>query len=223
MKLSFIYQYISLNQEVLKIIQTLRKCPKAGIIPILEIEDSLQIPLDPVKTALLKSRAPEALKSILSYAIGQDLNRNISFRINANDTKEFGLDINMLHELKPFIKWGSLFIPKVNSEEVLAEYIKSLDGIDYEELVVLAESKSFFDNYTGIIELCKSERIKKSILVIGITFMISGNLSGRSSATWELNRSSAEKAGMKKPTISIFSKPIDIIQYPWSGKVLPCA
>jgi len=161
MKLKFIYQYISLNQDIQKILQTLRKCPKAGVIPILDIEDSLQIPLDPVKTAILKSRARETLKSVLSLVKKQDFNIKISFRINATDTMEFSNDTRMLGELNPLINWGSLFLPKVHSAEVLSEYLKALNGVNYDELVVMAESKAFFDNYPGIISLCKAEGINK--------------------------------------------------------------
>jgi citrate lyase beta subunit len=161
MKLKYIYQYISLNQDARKILQNLKKCRKSFIIPILDIEDSLQIPLDPVKSSNLKSRARETLKVVFCLAKEQELKLTISFRINALETMEFIHDIRMLQELNPLINWGSLFLPKVHSAEVLAEYIKALDGINYEELVIMAESKSFFDNYSEIFSLSKAKGIHK--------------------------------------------------------------
>jgi citrate lyase beta subunit len=155
MKLTWIYQYISLNQEVLKILQILKKCPKTCIIPILDLEDSLQIPLDPEKTAILKSRAREILKSVLSLATEQDLQVRISLRINAFNTEEFRHDMAMLHEINPLITWGSLFLPKVHSADVLSAYLHALEEIRYDELVVMAESKAFFDHYPEIIRLCQ--------------------------------------------------------------------
>lgn len=161
MKLEFIYQYISLNQEVLKIIQILKKCPKACIIPILDIEDSLQIPLDPEKTAILKSRARITLKELLLQAKELDLKTGPCIRINATDTTEFRNDIHMLRELNELVSWKGIFLPKVHSADVLTEYIINLKGINYKELVVMAESRAFFTNYKDIIGLCKSEGICK--------------------------------------------------------------
>ncbi len=161
MKLEFIYQYISLNQEVPKIIQTLKKCPKACINPILDIEDSLQIPLDPEKTAILKSRARITLKEVLLQAKEQDLKTGPCIRINATDTTEFHNDIQMLRELNELVSWKGIFLPKVHSADVLTEYISNLKGVKYQELVVMAESRAFFSNYKDIIALCKPERISK--------------------------------------------------------------
>lgn len=161
MKLTWIYQYISLNQEVPKILQTLKKCPKACIIPILDLEDSLQIPLDPEKTALLKARARKILKTVLQIAKEQDLKIKTSLRINATDTVEFVNDIELLKEINPLVTWGSLFLPKVHSAEILKEYINALDGINYEEMVVMAESQAFFDHCPEIIRLCKANHINK--------------------------------------------------------------
>ncbi|MCK9401456.1 MAG: aldolase/citrate lyase family protein [Bacteroidales bacterium] len=161
MKLNRIYQYISLNQEVPKILQTLKKCQKASIIPILDLEDSLQIPFDPEKTAVLKARARKILKTVLQIAKEQDLKIKTSLRINATDTVEFVNDIELLKEINPLITWGSLFLPKVHSAEILKEYINALDGINYEEMVVMAESQAFFDNYKEIITICKGEKIDK--------------------------------------------------------------
>jgi len=161
MKLKFICQYISLNQEVQKILQILKKCPKACIVPVLDIEDSLQIPLDPEKTTLLKSRARVTLQSLLKLVNEMDLEMDICIRINATDTEEFSKDILMLEELAPLINWTGIYLPKVHSEEVLALYINSLRKVNYSELVVIAESQGFFDNYPGIISLCKSKDINK--------------------------------------------------------------
>jgi citrate lyase beta subunit len=161
MKLNWIYQYISLNQEVPKILQTLKKCPKACIIPILDLEDSLQIPLDPHKTRILKARAREILTTVLNLAKEQEITVKTSLRINAIDTDEFSNDLSLLRKINSLVAWGSIFLPKVHSEKVLLSYIKALKGINYEELVVMAESRSFFDHCPGIIHQCRVNKIKK--------------------------------------------------------------
>lgn len=161
MKLNWIYQYISLNQEVPKILQTLKKCPKACIIPVLDVEDSLQIPLDPDKTRLLKSRAREILYQVLKLAGEQKIPLVTCLRINSIDTVEFEYDLEMLHKIRSMVRWGGIFLPKVHSAEVLESYVRALDGIPYDELVVMAESRSFFDHAAEITGLCKARRIKK--------------------------------------------------------------
>jgi citrate lyase beta subunit len=161
LNLTWIYQYISLNQEVPKILHTLKKCPKACIIPILDLEDSLQIPLDPLKTAVLKARAREILKTLLETAKELDLRIHTSLRINATDSIEFIHDVEMLKEIESRVTWGSIFLPKVHSAEILKEYIDALRGTNYEELVVMAESQAFFDNFKEIMPVCKAEKIHK--------------------------------------------------------------
>jgi citrate lyase beta subunit len=161
MKCKWIYQYISLNQNENKILQTIRKSSKACILPLLDLEDSLQIPLDPKKTSSLKARAREILRHVLEMAMAQDLKVKICLRINACDTEEFKKDIEMLQQLAPLVSWAGLFLPKVHSVEVLQEYMESLNGIHYDELVVMAESKAFFENQKEIIRLCNSSNIDK--------------------------------------------------------------
>jgi citrate lyase beta subunit len=159
--LKWIYQYISLNQEDQKILQNLKKCPRACVVPILDVEDSLQIPLDPEKTAFLKGQARVTLRNVISMARSLDLKTGVSLRINAFETKEFSNDREMLFSLRDQIRWGSLFLPKVHSAETLQNYLDALKGIDYEELVVMAETQAFFDNQQSILKLCKDNRITK--------------------------------------------------------------
>jgi hypothetical protein len=67
----------------------------------------------------------------------------------------------MLRELIDLVTWKTIFLPKVHSAAVLTEYISNLKGINYDELVVMAESLAFFTNYKDIVDLCKTERISK--------------------------------------------------------------
>jgi citrate lyase beta subunit len=159
--LQYIYQYISLNQEDQKILQNLKKCPRACVVPILDVEDSLQIPLDPERTAYLKHQARITLRNVLSMARSLGLKSGISLRINAFETPEFPNDREMLHDLRNDIRWGSLFLPKVHSAETLQNYLDALEGIGYEELVVMAETQAFFNNQQAILQLCKKNGIKK--------------------------------------------------------------
>jgi citrate lyase beta subunit len=161
MKLTWVYQYISLNQPVIKILQTLRKCANKDIIPILDIEDSLQIPLQPEKSLMLKEKARGILCEVLSIAKKSNLSLKASIRINSLDSQEFIRDIKVLKGIGEEISWGSIILPKVHSSSILQDYIKELEGIRYDELVVIAESKAFFENSDEIISTCKENAISK--------------------------------------------------------------
>jgi len=161
MKLKWTYQYISLNQPEQKILQTLRKCASHSILPILDVEDSLQIPLDPDKTFMLKEKARKILARIVSDARVKKIDLHSSIRINAQDTNEFANDMDMLRELEPMICWDSIFLPKVHSADVLNQYLHALKGIRYRELVVMAESRAFFEHTQEIIQVCKTNAIFK--------------------------------------------------------------
>jgi hypothetical protein len=161
MKLKWTYQYISLNQPEQKILQTLRKCTGNGILPILDVEDSLQIPLDPIKTKLIKERARQILGRVLSLGHENKIPIHASIRINAQDTNEFGNDMSMLRDLEPMICWDSIFLPKVHSAGVLQHYVTALKGIRFGELVVMAESRAFFENAGEIVTQCKQFNVSK--------------------------------------------------------------
>jgi len=161
MKIQSLYQYISLNQEVEKTIQLLKKMPRASITPILDLEDSLEIPLDKERTLVLKKRARQNIHDLSDKISGEDLQLELNLRINFSGSEHFEEDIRLLTELKDRIDWNIIVLPKVHDASVLKQYTEALSEISYKDLIVIAESKEFLENDTEILDACEKLNVNK--------------------------------------------------------------
>nr|NQU92075.1 hypothetical protein [Bacteroidota bacterium] len=161
MTLSKCYQYISLNQDVQNIFQIIKKASGAGICTILDVEDSIEIPLHPERTKILKALARENLEMLLDLMDERNTQLPLSIRINMAGSEQFDKDIVMLNALAERLVWRSIVLPKTASTDYLQETHDTLKKVRYHELVIIAETADFFVNAQSIVKKCDELKIKK--------------------------------------------------------------
>ncbi len=161
METEWIYQYISLNQDPEKIIRIIDKVSRHSILPVLDVEDSLQIPLNDKRTLELKLRARNCLKDVINILNLNKKDYSLCLRVNAVESPEFIKDLKVLNKLNNKVVWDSLFIPKVHSGFVLNSYLDNLYGINFNEIVVMIESQDGMNNLNEIMKVAKANHVTK--------------------------------------------------------------
>ena len=161
MKPEWVYQYISLNQKPEKIVRIIEKVSKHSILPVLDVEDSLEIPLNVMRTLELKSRARNCLVEVINILNSNKKDYSLCLRINSIESPEFIKDLKVLNKLNDKVVWDCLFIPKVHSGSILNSYLNNLHGINLNEIVVMIESLDGMNNLNEIMKVAKANQVSK--------------------------------------------------------------
>jgi citrate lyase beta subunit len=149
----WIFQYVSLNQKPEKLLQIVRKLARCSFNPILDLEDSMQIPLDPNRTAQLKSNARNYLRQLIGSLNDEDKKANLYLRLNSVENREFINDLSLLREVGDQVWWKGFFLPKIHSAAVLEQYFNKLQNIAFEEMIVMIESERGVNNLDEILDM----------------------------------------------------------------------
>jgi citrate lyase beta subunit len=157
----WVYQFVSLNQKPEKIVKIIEKLAKHSIFPVLDIEDSLEIPLDKVRTRELKSRARESLMTVLDLLVVKKVDYSLNIRVNSINSPEFIKDLRTLDKLKDRITWNAIFIPKVHSQSILKKYIEKLSSLKYNEIIIIIESFLGLNNLDEILDFASTHSVSK--------------------------------------------------------------
>ncbi len=161
MRPEWIYQYISLNQKPEKIVRIIEKVSRHSILPVLDVEDSLEIPLNVKRTLELKSRARRCLEDVINLLSSNKKDYSLCLRVNSIESPEFIKDLKVLNKLSDKVVWDSLFIPKVHSGLILNSYIDNFNGINFDDIIVMIESQNGRNNLTEIMKVAKANHVSK--------------------------------------------------------------
>jgi citrate lyase beta subunit len=151
-----LYQYLSLNNEVSTICSTLERNHKAGVKTVLDLEDSLEIPGAPERSAQSRVMAREKLAN---QVVQKSLMPSMGVRINHVSSSDFALDVECLQQLNGHI--DHLIIPKVNSAAELVAYHQALKTVRCKELIILLETIDGFQQLEEILETANRLHINK--------------------------------------------------------------
>lgn len=129
----------------------MRRMFDLGCTPVLDIEDSVQDTLHPELTPSLKQEARDSLVAFLKEG-RLNLTKPIGLRINAISTDEFERDIAMLSQARTMLNLHSIWLPMVDSGEVLVDVDRVLRkaGVDFQQLIPIVETVAGRDNLEDI-------------------------------------------------------------------------
>lgn len=156
MKEKQIYQFVKLLPNGKP--DYLKEISKQGAIPVYDFEDSYFIPFDKRRSDGLKSSA----RKILKYKIEKGFcSPGITgIRVNGITDINFFEDIKFLSDSEPF---NTIFLPKIEDETQIVKFhlVFSENGIGYENLIPVIESKEGIKNIDSILRKCKDNGIDK--------------------------------------------------------------
>lgn len=154
-------QYLPLSHPNASM-RLLKKLEKAGVMTILDLEDSIQDPFDFDQTIYLKDQARKNFYKYLNEKplLNEEYKCPIYLRINAFDTEFFEKDIKFISEL---IRLGfpisGIFLPKVEHYEQIIELKSLLDSFKNSlnkniliEIVPMIETIKGLSNLDTILE-----------------------------------------------------------------------
>ena len=135
----------------------LKKLHKAGVMSILDLEDSAQDPFSKIKTIELKSSARAGL-ALISRDSTINHTSKVFIRINAIDSEYYKDDINsVISAYKNGMKITGVFLPKVDSYLNIEDLYKKLSIINTKiEIIPMIETESGLNN---LAEILKSDTI----------------------------------------------------------------
>lgn len=147
--ISEIFQFIAGNNSSLSEIV----CKKgfANTSLLIDVEDALQNVIQPEVTPGLKEVGRRNVIKCLSEN-SSFIKQKVGIRINSFSTSEFQKDLDMLKELRSYIKWHYLVIPKLNTCSELYNYraVFKANGVLYDELIPIIETVNGLQQATHV-------------------------------------------------------------------------
>jgi len=144
-----IYQFIKYDQETT--VNHLLKRTETGAVLCFDFEDSVQNPIDPIKTIEVKKTYRKYFRNLVVNNLAILINLKLGVRLNFSDANELNRDIEAIESLD----LHSIFLPKVENQEELVDTVNRINAanITYSEIIPVIESRKGIDNLSEIIKI----------------------------------------------------------------------
>ena len=125
----------------------------SGASAVMDLEDSVQDPLYPENTPLLKAEARKGLINLIAKHPALFSNREVYVRVNSMRSDEYDKDMDEICSLVPKFSPAGVFLPMVESSEDVKRCYERLRDSGYSDftIVPIIETVSGLDNLDEIL------------------------------------------------------------------------